>query len=489
MAKIFMSKFEKNLKQLKNHIDRKVHINNLNSEILDRIVRRSVIEAKNTRDIILILNILAVEEALVDKYYSMLLTSPYFMYPDENILLWETNKNDILAEIKFVALQKRISIAHSDIFPNVSLYQNANEFIENLSYTRKFTELEIKVLLWVLFCDTQTSAENVVKVWNIIQDSDKFLNNLDNMSKYETKAFDSLCLLYSNHINIEGQKEFEGLYYNEQMNIAFLLFESIAHFPDVEHTNIFLKDIKNKYDEIFAIKPLRTNIWFLADDNLYKSSKLFESLNQLSFSTDDDAYYNSKEVKQFLNTCKLGKIPYVKKVFPKVTDTNVSRIGGYPEFILNSVSKKSIEWPHYYINDEYHPLKFLAQLVMADKRIVNIFYDLEEDIAESFEPTGQANAAYVNGENIPDWITLLPINITDNLLWSVIMYPWEFDSNNLQNPRWIQEDETPKGMKYLTQIDSAGYDILAENNIIFGDLGSLYIFTDEYNNFRVLEQE
>lgn len=157
----------------------------------------------------------------------------------------------------------------------------------------------------------------------------------------------------------------------------------------------------------------------------------------------------------------------------------VTRVGGFPS--INEEKLLSKNWPHF----DGKPLPFFAQVAVDESTIAYVF--LDDSVDGSWQAEGGPNAVLVAGSwVVGDWVEIKPL---ESNLDSMPLYcdkAFAPDSN-LEEPVWLQGDETPEGFRFLCQIPSQvdGGDLI---NI--GDAyGDAYIFiSDDNKTGKVLWQ-
>jgi len=130
---------------------------------------------------------------------------------------------------------------------------------------------------------------------------------------------------------------------------------------------------------------------------------------------------------------------------PVDSNSSSTRIGGAP---LGFETGKRL-WPFYTIGDETLPLLFLGQLLLPDDRMLELFSDVDctdspNDywMSYSFEPTGNASVAHLEGEPWPDWVSMREVSENDmSIVSGSAVAPEHFPDD----PIWFTEDENIPG--------------------------------------------
>lgn len=154
---------------------------------------------------------------------------------------------------------------------------------------------------------------------------------------------------------------------------------------------------------------------------------------------------------------------------PVITERKHIIVGGSP-----SITKVD-SWPHF--NDEALPY---FGCIQHDGRILELFLGSADN--QSWLLEDGANCVSVDGE-FPSWITLSsveqPILYTNEGTWGT--------DDTLEEPEWLQGDETPEGFVFVAQIPSQ---VDGGEIINIGDgYGTVYVFADlESNNARMVWQ-
>lgn len=144
-------------------------------------------------------------------------------------------------------------------------------------------------------------------------------------------------------------------------------------------------------------------------------------------------------------------------------------VGGYPIHVtLNN-------WPHF----DGEALPYFGSIKYAGKTL-EMFLGSTDN--QSWLLEGGANCVAVDGK-LPEWVT--GVKISEEVL-CIPEGVWGTD-DTLNEPEWLQGDETPEGFRFVAQIPSQ---IDGGEAVNIGDgYGTAYIFADsEVNTARMVWQ-
>lgn len=165
---------------------------------------------------------------------------------------------------------------------------------------------------------------------------------------------------------------------------------------------------------------------------------------------------------------------------PCNADKFITRFGGVPSGNTTMGADAIVNaWPHFNGN----PLPFFAQIVLNDDQAAYVF--LDDTVEGSWQAEGGANAVLVSPIGTPvDWVEYKPLESDMGPLYSEKAYT---PLSDLDEPVWLQGDETPDGYTFRLQVPSQ---IDTDGNVNIGDgYGDAYIFiSDSDSSGRVLWQ-
>lgn len=161
----------------------------------------------------------------------------------------------------------------------------------------------------------------------------------------------------------------------------------------------------------------------------------------------------------------------------------ITRFGGVPTASISyegyDTTPFVASWPHF----EGKPLPFFAQIVLNKDQAAYVF--LDDTVEGSWQAEDGANAVLVSPIGTPvDWVEYKPLESDMGPLYSEKAYT---PLSNLDEPVWLQGDETPDGYTFRLQVPSQ---IDTDGNVNIGDgYGDAYIFiSDSDSSGRVLWQ-
>jgi len=181
----------------------------------------------------------------------------------------------------------------------------------------------------------------------------------------------------------------------------------------------------------------------------------------------------------------------------QLNDSRVSRVGGYPSFVLEGKTGEEILWPHYKHRKTFVPLKFLAQILLPSGRLFYVFLGVPDSflkgVSQSDKPvdwmfTDSANVVYLEGTTPPNWVKMRPLLSDSTLLWAEKSFLFPVDTKNPGEPEWLQGDEKPEEADiniFLCQIKSS----IGKLGLDFGDGGTAYLFWDGNSQARMVVQQ
>lgn len=184
-----------------------------------------------------------------------------------------------------------------------------------------------------------------------------------------------------------------------------------------------------------------------------------------------------------MRTRKMTDLDKIEEAWENIKWRSVSvnykgyKIGGLPDFAkLETLAL----WPHIQHNDEYIPLKFIAQIYLPDGSKGYVYTETDsadvDVIVKDLLPENGTTAVIVEGRPIPSWITMKELLLEEELLHdSEEAFTAKLNKLPL-SPFWVQEPEFALDTeKFVTLIPNNVNDSFINDDLV------TYIFLNEKN--------